>query len=281
VTDRPLPPLQPFSCTGSLFAGSRQPPAAIGPAIETVVYRGAGWIGGRMADVVCTRAGGIYVVRIEGLPPLRVDQHGCAVGAEGAPAALTATLLEALLGPGLILALALHDTFALHAGAATCGGGVAVLLGASGAGKSTIACSLARTPGGAPLADDVLPVDIHEGRLSALPHYPQLKLPLAAQYRSSAPERVPVAAVYELCGVAGTGPSASVEAVDRRDAAVLLAAQTVAARLFDAALLTRHLAFCAAVAMAVPVRRLRFTKQLDSLPAIAATIAADLAALAR
>jgi hypothetical protein len=52
----------------------------------------------------------------------------------------------------------------------------------------------------------------------------------------------------------------------------------VAARLFDAPLLERHLEFCAAVAGSVPVRTLRFTRRLKYLPAMVAALRTDLAA---
>ena len=84
-------------------------------------------------------------------------------------------------------------------------------------------------------------------------------------------------AIYELCGVKEPGAlvGVTIEPVERRDAVILLAGHTVAARLFDAPLLERHLEFCAALAAAVPVRRLRFPQRLDALPEMIEAIAAS------
>jgi hypothetical protein len=231
-----------------------------------------------MAEVSCERAGETYVVRVEALPALHVTRVGCAVVPRVGSEPVDGTLVEALLGPGLILALALDDVFTLHAGAVEVDGAAVLLLGESGAGKSTLARALGASPGCSMLADDVLPAIVAGGGMEALPHYPQLKLPAAQQYAAGRPERVPIRAIYELHGVEQEVRPTVVETVGRRDATVMLAGHTVAARLFDAPLLERHLAFCAAAAGSVPVRRLRFTRRLRHLSGIVAALRADVAA---
>jgi hypothetical protein len=231
-----------------------------------------------MTEVFCERAGETYVVRVEALPALLVTRAGCAVvpGVESEP--VDGTLVEAVLGPGLIVALALDDVFTLHASAVEVDSAAVLLLGESGAGKSTLARALGASPGCTRLADDVIPSVIAGGVMEVLPHYPQLKLPAALQYAAGKPEHVPVRVIYELQGSEEDVGPTLVEPAGHRDATVMLAGHTVAARLFDAALLERHLAFCAAAAGAVPVRRVRFTRRLKHLPAMVAALRTDLAA---
>ncbi len=277
VADAPLAPLAPFAVAMPADALFAWPAAPVALGGESPVYRGPAWVGGRFADVACARAGDGYVVRIAGLPALLVDRRGCRVMVEGGAAtAPSDALVEALLGPGLIVPLALAGAFTLHASAVARDSRAALLLGESGAGKSTVARAAASAPPFAPLADDVLPCEASAAGLTALPHYPQLKLAGALQYAASRPARVPVRAILVLAPDA-VGGAVAIERLGRREAFLALAAHTVAARLFDAALLERHAAFCAAATEAVAVHRLAFPRRPDALPAMVAAIAAHLA----
>ena len=88
------------------------------------------------------------------------------------PGSDPAFLAEALLGPPLVLALALRDTWCLHASAVEYGGRVIAFLGESGAGKSTLAAYLAGQPGVRRVADDILPVAWQDHRLYYLAAFP-------------------------------------------------------------------------------------------------------------
>lgn len=198
-------------------------------------------------------------------------------------------IAQSLLGPGLLLALALQGTFAFHASAAAFAGRAAVFLGDSGAGKSTLAAALDRrgAVGWTRLADDVLPVTLAAtGRIDALPAYPQLKLAPREQYVADGrgPERLPVAAVY-LLEEPGAGPdhdggadAVTLMPASLRDALLALTAHTMAVRLFDPSLAARHFAFCAATAGVLPVKRLRYPRRIGLLDAVVAAVEADLTA---
>ncbi|MCB0243469.1 MAG: hypothetical protein KDI12_08675, partial [Anaerolineae bacterium] len=60
--------------------------------------------------------------------------------------------------------------------------------------------------------------------------------------------------------------------LDNKTATLALLSHTVAARLFDANLLRRHLSFCAEVAASVPVRRLVYPHRPDALAAVKALL---------
>jgi len=97
----------------------------------------------------------------------------------GISAADRVVLEEVVLGPGIMIALALRGTFTLHASACAVGDRVVLFVGDSGAGKSTLAAHLGRAEDGfTRLVDDVLPIELGTGRAPiARIDYPQLKLP--------------------------------------------------------------------------------------------------------
>ena len=213
-------------------------------------------------------AGGVrLLVRADGGRVLRR-------GGGGEPSSL---LVETALGPALVLALALQETWCLHAGAAVFAGRAIALAGDSGAGKSTLAAALGRR--GGPwrrAADDLLPVAFAGGRPFALPRIPQARLSPDAQPGACLPERLPLAAIYLLAPAPPDAPT-TVMPVPPRRAALALVRHTFASCLFDAERRARHLTFCAELAAGVPVRTLVVPRRLDSLAAVGDAIEADLA----
>ena len=273
ATDTEIPALRPFAA-GS--PGRRGWPAVVRPSgAQTQVRRVRGWVAGHDSAVSLSRSGDSYLLAVDELPPVAVDRAGCRVlPVETGPGDPAGRLVEVVLGPGLMLSLALGGTFALHAAAAARGARTVVLLGESGAGKSTTGRALGAVPGFARVADDVLPVAAGCGGLVALPHYPQLKVSAAEQYPAAAAERVAIAAIVVLAPDATGRSGVALEPLGERDAFLALARHTVAARLFDAALLERHAAFCATVAETTPVLRLAFPRRLDALPETTTRLAA-------
>ncbi|HSM50933.1 MAG TPA: hypothetical protein VLA75_05985 [Thermoanaerobaculia bacterium] len=176
---------------------------------------------------------------------------------------------ELLLGPGLVLALALQGTWCLHASAAVRDGAVVAFLGESGVGKSTLAAHLGGClqDGWHLVADDILPVTAGEDGAWDWPRFPQRKLSPESQPGPVLPERLPLALVCDLLPAA---PEAApfAERLPEAAAATVLLRQTAGARLFDAELLEAHLAFGAELAARVPVYRLAVPRRLEALPAV-------------
>ncbi len=228
-----------------------------------------------------------YAISLANGPTLSVTADGSSVQLNQ-PCAIPLAdpiVVQSILGPGLLLALALRGTFALHASAAAFDGRAAVFLGESGAGKSTLAAALGlrSAQGWQRLADDVLPIARGaDGALDALPEFPQLKLPADEQYVAvgSRPERVPIASIYVLDTNSGSGAAepVSITALAPRNALLELIHHTVVGCLFAPDLAARHLDFCAAAATAVPMKRLRYPRRLDAFDAVAEALDADLEA---
>jgi len=151
------------------------------------------------------------------------------------PLASNETLKTWLFGPALILALARHGVYCLHASSIAIKGRAYVLIGRSGAGKSTLARASSR-----PLTDDVSPL----GTAELLAHFPQLKLKSGC-YPNLA-ERYPLGGFIHV-----TRANPGVESLSAINAPALLRlllSHTIAARLFHQDELAPHLRWCAALA---------------------------------
>ena len=181
-------------------------------------------------------------------------------------------LEEVLLGPALILALARHSIFFLHAGAAQTGGAVVAFCAESGVGKSTLAGRPG--PDWTPVVDDLLPLRQEDGMAWVLPGFPQFKWPPERQYPLSAPAATPLRALCQLAPMPPEGPDVPLRAerLGQRDATLTLIRHTVSGRLFSPALLEQHLRFCSGLSRTLPVYRLHYPKRFTVLPALRALI---------
>lgn len=152
------------------------------------------------------------------------------VAANGDCAELTRCEGEAtvwLFGPMLILALAHRQIFCLHASAATSADGALVLIGASGAGKSTFAAAALRATAATRLCDDISPIGWLDNTFCLLPQFPQLKL----VNPDSVPESVRLKALVYL-QAASAGHSAQITPLTGNALHRQLLGHTVGSRLF-------------------------------------------------
>ena len=177
-----------------------------------------------------------------------------------------------LLGQVLPLAATIRGFEIFHAGAVAVGEGAVLVSAASGVGKSTLVAHLVAR-GASLVADDAVAVELVDGRLLAHPGPPLLHLvadaaaalntPWLRSVDSSRAKRallapsaaraLPIRAFYVLeRGEPGTGPRVQDGSVH----AVELLASTFTRAVQTPERLQRQLAVCAALAAAVPVRRL-------------------------
>ena len=289
--------LQPFA--GGLLwcdrpvgrGGSRAPAPSAGVAPSSsgfaLVYDGPGLVAGGMQRIRSfVAADGTRKVEFEDGETFLIAAAGDRIArlvatAAEAPAQRT---LERALGAPMALALALRGIFLLHASALAGPRGVIAICGESGTGKSTLASAAAswRDLGLSRVADDQLPVALG-ARPTVLPHFPQLKLPPEAWHAPGAAAVLPLRMVVQALRSAPAGgdsaPPARIEPLRAAQACLFLAGATVAARLFDRQLLTRHLEACAAASESLYVCRLRYASGLDRLREPLAALAASLARL--
>lgn len=156
-----------------------------------------------------------------------------------------------LWGPLLLLALARHGIYCLHAAAylwldhASAVPGARLVLADSGVGKSTLA-RVAGAHGGLALLDDLSPLTLNvAGDPVVLPRFPQLKW-LAAQHWPV--QRGATLPLHRL-GLLRRGDACALQAVDAAQLLRACVRHTVAACLFEPSLLRRHLLFCTALTL--------------------------------
>jgi hypothetical protein len=174
---------------------------------------------------------------------------------------------EILLGPALVLALALRGTWCLHASATMFRENVVVFLGESGQGKSTLAAYLSQNASWHLVADDILPVEMDEDGVKLLPHFPQLKLPADAQPGIGLPEQL---LLKYVCVLEHVEPDQmpELQKITTVQGVQSLLSHIAGTRMFDAALLANHLEFCAQVARQIPFYKLSYPHRKDALPEI-------------
>lgn len=259
---------------------------------------GARWL-------ACARDAGGYLLRFPDLADFSVDVHGREIVCHAGRGTPGETLRHLLLDQVLPLVLNLRGRDALHATAVLTPRGACAFTGPTGAGKSTLAASflLAGYP---VLSDDCLVLGEDAGRIVATPAYPGLRLwgdALAAlgqarvrsrpvaHYTSKlrlrhgrthrVAARYPVVRVYALvppagASVGGEPATPRIERLSRREGLVELIASAFRLDIADRAMLARQFCFLARVASRVPVRRLRIPHDFAALPAVRASILADL-----
>jgi hypothetical protein len=278
-----LSPAAPELPTSVVVSDSGGPTPVTWNVVEgTASRRAIGWIGGFEREVEVRKVPAGLLVALDGLSWQliscagridRVGPDGELLDAGEAPPPWSDDDRELVLGPGLVLALALQGTWCLHASGALLGGAAVAFLGESGVGKSTLAAHLGACAqnGWHLVADDILPVTAGEDGAWAWPRFPQRKLSPDAQPGPALPEKLPLAAICDLVPAAPDAVPAA-ERLPEAAAATALLRQTAGARLFDADLLEAHLAFVAELAARVPVYRLAVPRRREALPAVRETI---------
>ena len=133
-------------------------------------------------------------------------------------------------------------------------------MGDSGTGKSTIAKFMNKQLDSQRLADDILPLKIVDGNLTALPNFPQLKLSNNEQYVGDNIIRKTI-----LLFTKKTNDETKLTSIGAFDAVKSLIKHSVATKLFARMELQNHLFFCHQVSSKVENYRLNYQHSADSL----------------
>lgn len=199
--------------------------------------------------------------------------------------------------------LAHSGLLVLHGSAVDCGGVMAIFLGETGAGKSTLALSLDQA-GYRLLGDDAVIVEpAGDAGFVGEPVYPSLRLfpesisalvgtgavtaPMAgysekrlvrlARLDSRAGERLPVAALFFLDdGDAAHAPDPVATPAHPTNACIALVEQSFAMDPFDPASGAQRLSACSGLAQALPCFTLSYPREYGRLPEVHALIMATL-----
>ena len=238
--------------------------------VESVFsHSSPGWVGNAYHQVeVWTVFSGIFLKVSGGCSVYISDNERCLVPTEAGK--LKSDLGEfdraILLGPALVLALAMRSTWSLHASSAIFKNQTFAFLGESGQGKSTLAAYL-DSENWDRVADDILPATLEASGGRVWPHFPQLKLPPDKQPGFNFPEQLPLDRICVLDS-ADKNAEPELELLLPSQAIQVLLSHTAGTRLFEPKLLKKHLDFCAGVAEQTPVYRLAYPHRRDALPLV-------------
>ncbi len=240
-----------------------------------LISRTASWVAGVQRAVEIWSAPPGFLLRVAGGSDFYISPNGQVILSASqalGDGMLNETDRQILLGPVIVLALALRNTWCLHASAVMFQETVIAFLGESGQGKSTLAAYLAQSAGWRLVADDILPVRIDVGKVQVLPHFPQLKLAAdAAQPGVGLPERLPLKNICVL-EHAEAEHMPELHMITTAQGVQSLLSHIAGTRMFDAALLAEHLEFCAGAAGWISFHKLSYPHRRDALPEIQETL---------
>ncbi len=273
VSDTRIEELQPFTEQSPFsldFLPYQAPTANF--ATVNLVYEGVGTFASGRKLVSCWFDNCEISLEVEGLGCLTIGKENDLVRIVRCCAYTQGGLLEIVLGPALVVALAFENIFCLHASAIAKNGESCLFIGESGKGKSTLAAYPG--PGWNRICDDVLPVTVTNELVQAWPHYPQLKLAPVEQYDIELTTNLPVSNVFLLNHQASLTRESKtgLRRLNKIEIATAIIRHTVAAKLFSPELLEKHLQFAAVVADTSNVFALRYPMNLKLLPKIVALI---------
>ena len=251
----PIPELEAFDHPGA----EPVPVSWTAPVPQALSSRVQGWVGGEQRDVETWSAPPGSLLKVNGASDFYITPEG--IQRLGVNQPLTDLDRETLAGPALVLALAMRGTWCLHASAALFNDQVTAFVGESGQGKSTLAVYLSNADWRL-VTDDILPVRQDQAGARIWPHFPQLKL--KAQPGAALAQHLPL---NRIC-VLAQAELPELRQLSQGEALQVLIGHTAGARLFDPSLLAKHLAFCSWAAVRIPVYRLAYPRNWDSLPVV-------------
>jgi hypothetical protein len=231
------------------FKSVKRNPSLIQPALNdfsgstpVLVSSSRGWVAGadRVVEVYDTTRG--KLMHVQGCGKFFINEDNGEIGKVNQQVEFTDLDREILIGPVLVLALAIRGVWCLHASAAMFRERVMVFLGESGRGKSTLARYLARNKEWQLIADDILPVRMGRGEVCVHPGFPQLKYTKDTQPGSSLPDQL---SMNMICDLDQGDPDQmpALQPLSFSRAVQVLLWNTAGTRMFNSQLLSKHLDF--------------------------------------
>ncbi len=226
------------------------------------VYSGLAPFGDRERQVTFKRRGNHAQLSFEDSPVCEIDfsHNHIHLLREGGFANLVN--VELVTGPAMMIVLATLKTYCLHASAVSTNSGVIAIVGESGTGKSTLAWQAG--DGWLQLSDDILPIlyDKNRSGVQLSPMFPQLKLDKAcAQGKDLGEPNI------DFLLRINPQPSKTIEfrPMSKSEGMLQFVRHTVAAKLFDARIMSRHTKFANYVATKVPMVEVSYPRDLLQL----------------
>ncbi len=264
--DQPVDYLSPFTAWQTAPTAWSAPLPVNTPQPLQTIYQGPGWIANEWREVHCQHGEDGYLLSVPGAGVFGISMDGGRITLISREQnAQENVIIESVLGPALILALALQGMWCLHASAAIFSDRLYLFSGESGEGKSTLARYLASQPNWRRAGDDIMPVTRIDNNLCALPRFPQLKISTENQPAPGLPKSLKIHAIILLSKNPELAAPVHLSPISESTATLALSRHSVAARLFARDLLKEHLSFCAWVSKYSQVIRMDYPHSLDKL----------------
>lgn len=245
--------------------------SSIDNAIENsharLLFKGSSWLAGKDRELVCSRTAQGFIIEVPLIAKffVAVNQPYISRLDDYSDQRNSAVIEEVLLGPPLILALAINQQFALHASAVLIKNKAVLFVGESGFGKSTLAQWLDELTPLKRLADDISVLEHTDNKLRLLPDFLQMKLSARQQHANSA--AVKLAAIVSLNRQENT--PVKLHQLDNLSSIQALLNHSVATQLFDKPLAGQHLKFMSELSQILPIYTLDYPNGQQNLGAIA------------
>ncbi len=224
--------------------------------VPRLLFKGSSWLAGQNRELSCTQTTEGFLIEVPPVTSFLVETHQPRISQlhDSDNQVSNAIFEEILLGPPLMLSLAVHQRFALHASAVRINDKSVLFVGESGSGKSTLARWLGEISPCERLADDIAVIEHDEKQFRLCPDFLQMKLAGHQQHANSP--------AIELAAVVVINRKQDSEIkLNRLNALTSIQAlvnHSVAAQLFDKPLAKRHLAFMSELTRDVPVYKLAY-----------------------
>ncbi len=237
-----------------------------------------------------------YILHLPGCADFWIARDGSAVICVPIDACPPETLAQLFLDQVLPLVFHARGRFAFHASSVAIDGGALVaFLGHTGAGKSTLASSLARAGTDLLFSDDCLALEPAADHILAHPSYASTRLwpesadalfadrdalplasPRTAKLRAALPAAPEPLELRRLYLVESADGAPTITRLSRRAALIALAGHLYRLDPTDRARLAGELDLLEKVVSRVPVARLAYRRAYADLPAVREAIRADL-----
>ena len=235
-----------------------------------IIFEGISWLAEKNRQIICSKFDQGYLIDVPEISEYFVTTDGSKIiqmPISESNSSITHLQLEyTMLGPPLMLTLALNQYFALHASSIEISGQAVLFVGESGFGKSTMAKYLQNQSGLKRLSDDISVISNSDSIFILNSDFPQLKLKDESQNSSN--DNRGLGAIIIL-NRQNKDAEINLTKLNSINAIEVLLNHGVAAQLFAKALANQHLKFVADLASQIPIYRLNYPNGLDHINTIA------------
>jgi len=235
-----------------------------------LIFSGVSWLAEKHREIICSNSSQGYFINVPQISQFIISHDGSIIyqfpNADQLDDLTVQQFESTLLGPPLMLALALNGYFGLHASSVEVASKAILFTGESGFGKSTMAKYLQAEVDCKRLSDDISVVSMLDSRFILNADFPQLKL--LDQLQNTQTDNRELGAVIVL-DRHDNEVEISLTKLDRMRSMEILLNHSVAAQLFDKTLTKQHLNHLAELSKNTPVYKLIYPSGFDNIKAIA------------